>query len=547
VKKALALFLVISLLALPSASYAGQTNGSKPKGQRGTSDSGHRVTVSSLPENGTAARSGQGRRSTRRFMPADERQFKEVKEGKRTTGARGTAVRESALRAPGDVQPASTTLVETGFDALAESGWIPSDVSVAISNATGAAIVEVVNSRIATYTRGGSLQSGPSSLQSFFSATGVTRDPFLPRVIYRNGHFFLVALDSPADVNESALLVAASQTNNPTGAWCVFAIDARTNNNATWADWPAIGATDEHFFVSTNQFNFSDDEFVHSNLYVFDQDELTANPCDTQLSFVEWSNLNNPTSPETPVFSLQPVLDYDATDTAAYLVAARDPGSGLESAVTVFRMNNPAAGVNATFNSYTVDTFDYGLPDNAPQPGTSAQIFTGDTRLTNAVKKYNVIWTSHPTGLTEGNSDWVGIHWMAINAPPSNSEAATLQQQNYYHAGPGEFFYGPSITPDRFGAALMGFNRSTGTVSPEVRITSRELHEPVGFFSPSVLSQGTSGFIETGGQFSGTSLTLDPNNQRKVYVAGQYVKGNDLWGTHIRRTSISPVTLPPGF
>jgi hypothetical protein len=94
---------------------------------------------------------------------------------------------------------------------------------------------------------------------------------------------------------------------------------------------------------------------------------------------------------------------------------------------------------------------------------------------------------------------------MAINAPPSTSEAATLQQQNYYHAGAGEFLYGPSITPDRWGNAIMGFNRSTPTVSPQVRITSREFHESAGFMSPSVLAHSTTAAFKKGDHVTAAS------------------------------------------
>ena len=104
----------------------------------------------------------------------------------------------------------------TGFEGLAENGFIPPDVQVA----TGPNhIVEMVNSDYGIWTKQGVFVEG-DFLENFFLTD--VNIPFDPKIFYdtQSGRWFASALVKDLD----SARIAISTTNDPTGTWLVYDI-----------------------------------------------------------------------------------------------------------------------------------------------------------------------------------------------------------------------------------------------------------------------------------------------------------------------------------
>ncbi len=75
--------------------------------------------------------------------------------------------------------------------------------------------------------------------------------------------------------NFSSLLVAVSQTNDPTGTWNRYCIDVDATNTVMF-DYPLVGFTSNWLVVTGNMFNLSTGAFADHQIYVFDKANLYA-------------------------------------------------------------------------------------------------------------------------------------------------------------------------------------------------------------------------------------------------------------------------------
>ena len=91
------------------------------------------------------------------------------------------------------------------------------------------------------------------SLTSLFSTVGVYSWISDPRVIYdpATDRFILVCFSGDVS-NESTILLAFSQSNDPTGSWNTYTLTGNPLNDSTWSDYPILAITDKDVFVTFN-------------------------------------------------------------------------------------------------------------------------------------------------------------------------------------------------------------------------------------------------------------------------------------------------------
>jgi hypothetical protein len=98
---------------------------------------------------------------------------------------------------------------------------------------------------------------GSYKLDEFFSSVGGSTNRFFdPRVIYdtEQDRFIMVIMNG-TECNNSSIAFAFSQTNNPRGAWNLYAISGCLNGDGTFADYPMIALTDTELFLTYNAVN----------------------------------------------------------------------------------------------------------------------------------------------------------------------------------------------------------------------------------------------------------------------------------------------------
>ena len=107
-------------------------------------------------------------------------------------------------------------------------------------------------------------------------------------------------------VASSAVLVAVSDTGDPTGTWTRYSIDA-DGPNLVWADFPIVGLNDQWVVITLNMYANADDAFARSDTYVIDRLALYDGTLTTADVFTE------------AVGSSAPMISNDANVDIMYL------------------------------------------------------------------------------------------------------------------------------------------------------------------------------------------------------------------------------------
>lgn len=175
--------------------------------------------------------------------------FKEAKG--RANAARALAQNKSAaaIAAHGDAAPGAAAATTSGlvFDGPNESdtNFIPPDPILA---AGPNHVVVLINSLMAVYDKSGNLQGGFRQFSTFFADLGLTGEIFDPRIIYdqTDNRFILTAAEvDRVNFTSGNVLIAVSQTSDPTGMWNKFAVNFKGRNLAgasdTFPDFPHPG------------------------------------------------------------------------------------------------------------------------------------------------------------------------------------------------------------------------------------------------------------------------------------------------------------------
>ncbi len=112
-----------------------------------------------------------------------------------------------------------------------------------------------------------------------------------------------------AKSSASSLLIAVSQTSDPTGSWNLWQIDADASNS-DWANYPSMGFNKDWIAVNLNMFVISDNAFQETRTYLFDKANLYAGGISATHTLLTTTN----------GFTMVPALTYDNSLTTLYLI-----------------------------------------------------------------------------------------------------------------------------------------------------------------------------------------------------------------------------------
>jgi len=141
--------------------------------------------------------------------------------------------------------------LETNFPAIGDNNTtIPPDMGGAVGPNH---VMTALNSQVRIQDKNGAVLS-TVTLNGFFSPLVGAASVFDPKVLYDPfaGRWIITA---PANSNSanSALLIAVSSTNDPTGSWTGYLFDVDPAN-AVWFDYPSIGFNSNWIVVTGNLF-----------------------------------------------------------------------------------------------------------------------------------------------------------------------------------------------------------------------------------------------------------------------------------------------------
>jgi hypothetical protein len=344
-----------------------------------------------------------------------------------------------------------------------------------------------------------------------------------PRIIYDQfcGRWLIVACGRSADGKSSCFLISLSQTRNPTGSWWNWSLDANVNGSEASdcvAELSGVGLDGSALYLTANLFDHSG-RFQYAKLRIINKSELLSG---SPAPWRDCLDLHNPDG--SPVFGIQPAHTFGNPGIEYLLSTTREGRSLIQWRLMQPLSESPQLALR------TLPVASYQLAPDAPQPGSSVAIETGDTRLGNVVFRNGSLWAAHTVAANWGEPTNVSaIQWFQINT----GAGVVSQQRTYGH--PSSYYFCPTVMVDGRGNLIMIFNRVSETEFPSVRFTGRLSTDLAGVLHASVLLRESQGPGQSGwGSYNGAAVDT---NDTKIWVIGQYPLSQSEWGTWIGETS----------
>ena len=405
-----------------------------------------------------------------------------------------------------------------------------------------------VNLSFAVYNRTGGLVYGPADGNTLFtglpacgSAFGNGGDPI---VLYDQfaGRWLASQLAYPNLPNGPVYqCVAVSSTDDPTGTWCRYEIQAfatRLNDYPKFGVWPTQNA----YFLAVNQFDLPSFTFVGQGIFALNRDRMLA--CQTaQVLYKDMfpvdPNLGGMLPADVDGSTLPP------SGAPGVFIEVDDDGAGFpQDQLDVWNATADWNALTLTMTravSLATAPFDSNLCGFAqciPQPGTSQRLETLSDRLMYRLAYRNfgdheALVVDHSVD-TDG-ADHAGIRWYELNKTTGNWSIA---QQGTYAPADGLHRWMGSTAMDNDGNLAIGFSTGNGTAPnyPSIAYAGRLATDP-----PGQLSQGEATLIAgTGSQLAGrwgdySMLAIDPVDDCTFWYTSEYLTttGGAPWQTRV--------------
>ena len=454
-----------------------------------------------------------------------------------------TSIQEDPAGADRGPTPApSAPAAGTSFQGLKDSGFIPPDTTIAAGRT---AVLAAVNSRFTIYDRGGvNLLPTPGFIEatSFFSGlgalTGLTL--FDPWMVYdvRWKRYIQLWVARNVATSTGYYVLAISPVGTPGGPWTVFALDATLDGAVPssprqWADYPKLGYDNKNIYITSNQFTFAD-VFVTSKIRRLNKADLLDGGGVTWTDYVGILDSNLGTA-----FTIQPCQQpYGKTKGRQWFINTR---FGTSDRLEVRFINK--RGVLKPPNAVAITP--YSIPPDAEQKDDARLINTNDNRCLSAYWVNGRIYGTHCSAVNFGGGPPLeaGIQWYILEDGAAKSAAPSVPRlvQGNIFGVKNEFYYFPSLVPNRKDGLGIAFTRSSSQLYAGARHTGRRSTTPGGALLASARIRGgkNSYFKDFGsgrnrwGDYSGSAI--DPRSGRHVWLAAEYVLRRNKWGTWIVR------------
>ncbi|HWR83911.1 MAG TPA: thrombospondin type 3 repeat-containing protein [Candidatus Deferrimicrobium sp.] len=431
--------------------------------------------------------------------------------------------------------------IVASFQALADNNTtIPPDTHGAAGRNH---VMTMLNSQVRVQTRTGIILS-TVSLVSFWSPVG-SSDVFDPRIVYDAGsNRWMATCEADRRSPASSMLFAISATDNPTGTWNFYRIDADPAN-INWADFPDIGHNMTWIGLTSNMYTFAD-IWSGPALWVIDKLTALAGGPLTVTSFPPGSDAFGGFSGATlrvcRTYGPEPKLyiaDHNWKLGSTHVLRLTEI-TGTGPAPVWSATSGTGTGYPGTGWFYATYSFDWGAID-APQLGTATRVDAGDSRMQNAVFRNGRIWCTHAGGFPDGAPDRTIVLWYEIDPTAMPSP---IVQSGVFDGGVDVHYFFPSIAVNAANDVLLGFSRSDATIYVEGVYTGRMSSDPLGTMaSISVLKLGEDSYVKDFGsgvvRWGDYSATMvDPVDDMAFWTIQEYAAfdvgpspSQDRWGT----------------
>lgn len=353
------------------------------------------------------------------------------------------------------------------------------------------------------------------NLLSFWSGMGVT-DVFDPRSFFdpHSQRFILITCADRRSAT-SAMLLAVSATDDPTGAWHRWKLDADPADT-DWVDYANLGFTSSEVTFTGNMFTIAEDNFTGVRFWRLDK----ASALDGGPLVMEGFRVTGAGG------TLVPVVTFDASESTQYIIRTGTSNLMGQGRMQLYALSGPLGASNLDSTPYGAlgDPWSISIPD-APQAGSSALIETNDDRVLSAVYQDGRIWCAHTVGLPVGGVTHAAAKWWEV-MPPSGE----ARQDGVLEGPEGMNYYFPSLVVNDQGMMVLGSSGSSAEEFVSVYYAWRSPDNALGALD------GVRQYHAGAGPYTGprwgdySGVFLDPVDGTSVWVLQQYAEESNRWG-----------------
>jgi hypothetical protein len=411
-----------------------------------------------------------------------------------------------------------------GLNDSVSGGYEPPDVSVAAGRGY---VVELVNlaERVWTTTGDAPFRAQTRSLALVFG-TGSDRLTD-PRVLYDapSDRFFA----SVSDIDRSAVLLAVTSTDDPTGTWTVSTFRTRG-----CADQPRVGVADEIVVVSADVFDgceLSDSGLLGAELWTVNKAQLVAGSTMPDMATF------GPTATYT---SLTPAQSLSPTATA-YVVSVDQRASRVAHLLTVDGV--PPAAVNVQEVAAPAITPLLRPPPAAQPPvnGVPPPLSTNDNRVLDAVWENGALWFTANARCSPPGDPLIRSCGRVVELTTATRTVAWETDLGV----PGAHVFYPAARPDGRGNLVVVAGESGVSIEPRLVVFARTADGVV--TPPTVIAKSADTYRgDRYGDYFGAAR--DPVDGALVWVGGEAgveVSNRAGWSTDVASVVVTPAGATP--
>jgi hypothetical protein len=364
--------------------------------------------------------------------------------------------------------------------------------------------VELLNNLYQVYDKSGTLIQ-QLRLPDFWNAAGVTPAglPYDPRVLYDpvSQRWFATSSENPFVPND--ILVAVSNTSDPTQGWQGFAIPSDPSGQ-TWADFPMLGINQDGIFITTNMYfadtpNFSSEEIIA----IPKSDLLQAVP--TVANATVFSNI----SANDTGFYPHPAVAYQSSGSEPLLSAGASFGSS--NFLNISSIDPPISNPLLNFADRLVGITAEPDAPVATQKGTNVEL---DLRPSSQFGS-SVVLEDGRLFAVQGieQNGLAALRWFEVGDPLNSPTILNIGVIN----PPNLNVYDGSIAVNSQGDVVIGFTGSGPNDYPSAFVVAGALNgDSLTFSDPILLKAGDGPYLGTDGE-QGEGL---PTNDQ-AFLAGR--------------------------
>jgi hypothetical protein len=440
-----------------------------------------------------------------------------------------TLVSEQPADAPMTLGTDAPPAIDVRFDGPFDGGVAPPDSVLAVGRSHAVALINV---QIAMYDKTGVLKQGPFSLRSFFGIPAGWGE-FDPLAIYDpySDRYIVATLADNGSASDSRIYIAFSQTNDATGLWNKYWIDADRNQPNIWADYGAIGLDRNAVYLTANMFTRSGG-YANATLFIYDKEDGYAGRAldNTHLIDVRTAGNGSP-------YRLRPAFVGEVVPGDTYYLAHTDSSFG--SSMNLFKLTGSRFASPSLAASVVALPSTYFPTGNARQPGTGGGVATLGANLWNVYYRGGRLWTAMSIGGSSGIAAWV--HRINVAAEPFTRE------QTYQVEASGADLYFPYVIPDVEDNDFALFSaHSSPTIYASARYTSVSAAGTVRYAEN--MANGTVR-NDSGRHGDYFAVGADPRDPNRLWAIIQYQKNSTFSGNSsiasVRFEDVPVPTTPP--